>query len=541
VSSVPFTLLDDQPYEKADDPLDFQRIAHELADLIRASHGSTPLALGVESGWGMGKSTLMNRLRDDLAADEEHVTTVWFNAWTAKEGEALEGLVKSVLDKLDHNILRKAARNEKLITWVRALGLVVADWLKLGSLLDTLWREVGIDPKTRNEVNRLVVTSMSEWTKMRDDKGPSRLLVVFVDDLDRCPPANVLQVFEAIKLYLDAPGLVFVIGYDRDVVSDAVLNFKQYSDAVKSYHYVEKIIQLVYRLPSISDKGAEALLTLYLGASGTTELFDEPGRSLAIDQNGRNPRRIKRFINAFILEYGLDSEWQEIGAKVLARVLIIDLYFPEFALLLRSRQFPDPVGDFRGYVVVRNIVRRGGDSAEDKRRVGEVMTSHGLAAPSGDLEGASTELEKELPPSFPALARNSDFLALLEGIEDIDRLRDKLRRFSPTGAAASLAGQRAEGGPEVVLTADEQKHLDYLFRNKATDYKGGYTMRSELRHLRSLGLIEMRGSHGIEEMRSNMTFDLADYVRLTDLGRKSAELINEAKKAKADRASQEHN
>ncbi|MGO9900342.1 MAG: P-loop NTPase fold protein [Solirubrobacteraceae bacterium] len=57
-----FTLLDDQPYcpvaEALHDPLGFHDIANDLASLIRASRGSTPLALGIEGGWDMGKSTL---------------------------------------------------------------------------------------------------------------------------------------------------------------------------------------------------------------------------------------------------------------------------------------------------------------------------------------------------------------------------------------------------------------------------------------------------------------------------------------------------
>jgi len=310
-----FRLLDDQPYYPgADDPLGFQGVAADLADLIRASRASTPLALGVESGWGMGKSTLMRRIQGVLDGDED-VTTVWFNAWTASQGEAIEGLVKSVLDKLDRNILRRAARNEKLVNWGRALGLVLADWLRLGSVVNALWHDLSVDPKARNEIKGLVVRSMVEWSRMRTELGPKRLLVVFVDDLDRCSPVNVFQVFEAVKLYLDAPGLVFVVGYDRDVVSDAVLEVKRYSDAVTSHHYVEKIIQLVYRLPSVGDDASEALLDLYLHASGTSDLFDRPARSLTIEQNERNPRRIKRFINAFVLEYRLDAEWQEMGCR----------------------------------------------------------------------------------------------------------------------------------------------------------------------------------------------------------------------------------
>jgi len=93
----------------------------------------------------------------------------------------------------------------------------------------------------------------------------------------------------------------------------------------------------------------------------------------------------------------------------------------------------------------------------------------------------------------------------------------------------------------ILLPKAEQKHLMYLLNNKTTDYKGGNAMRTELRHLRSLGLIEMCPDkdgryHVIDEMRSNMQFDLNDYVTLTDLGKKSAKWISEARTAAEERA-----
>jgi len=52
--------------------------------------------------------------------------------------------------------------------------------------------------------------------------GQPNKLVVFVDDLDRCTPDKAIQVLEALKLFLDAPGCVFVLGLDPEAIEAAV-------------------------------------------------------------------------------------------------------------------------------------------------------------------------------------------------------------------------------------------------------------------------------------------------------------------------------
>jgi len=103
--------------------------------------------------------------------------------------------------------------------------------------------------------------------------------------------------------------------------------------------------------------------------------------------------------------------------------------------------------------------------------------------------------------------------------------------------------QEALDGVRVVLgmllPEPEQTHLVNLLNDKVP-YQGGYPMRMELRHLRSLGLIRVRSSRTVEELRSNMHFDLSDYVRLTDLGQKSAQLIKDARET-ASRTGAEKN
>jgi hypothetical protein len=77
----------------------------------------------------------------------------------------------------------------------------------------------------------------------------------------------------------------------------------------------------------------------------------------------------------------------------------------------------------------------------------------------------------------------------------------------------------------LLLPPAERLHLRNLFEKKTADYKGNYALRTEVRHLRTLDLIKMRGDRHVGELKDGTRFDLADSVQLTEFGKKWAERI----------------
>lgn len=252
-----FTLLGDQPHVDGDDPLGFDGIVEDLTRLVLASRHSTPFTLGIDAGWGMGKSSLMRKLEHNLGQRSD-VETVWSNAWTAEGHSVLEGLIKSVLDKIDPNILRRTLRRKNLMSGVRVAISILAGLLRLGNVVDKIWERISLDPRARNQMRDLMAQAMDEWMK-RGRAPEHRLLAVFIDDLDRCSPSNVFQVFEALKLYLDTQGFVFVIGFDSTVISEAIR--RRRSTASRSP------AATTWRRSSRSDTGCQWPMTSRCGSS----------------------------------------------------------------------------------------------------------------------------------------------------------------------------------------------------------------------------------------------------------------------------------
>jgi hypothetical protein len=77
------------------DLLEFSDYAEALADFIKNEKTGKPLTIGIDAAWGMGKTTLLHMIKDQMVQQEERTKgkgtfpTVWFNAWRYDQEESL--------------------------------------------------------------------------------------------------------------------------------------------------------------------------------------------------------------------------------------------------------------------------------------------------------------------------------------------------------------------------------------------------------------------------------------------------------------------
>ena len=72
----------------------------------------------------------------------------------------------------------------------------------------------------------------------------------------------------------------------------------------------------------------------------------------------------------------------------------------------------------------------------------------------------------------------------------------------------------------------EQKHLANLAAGKTKNYQAHGYVRSQLRHLVAVGLVEKFPEKHIGDMKSGESYDLAEFVKLTDSGKRWLERTN---------------
>jgi hypothetical protein len=89
-------------------------------------------------------------------------------------------------------------------------------------------------------------------------------IVLYIDDLDRCPASQVVNVLQAVHLLLAYPLFVVVVGVDsRWLTNSLTMHYKElgaaYTEAPEAaaspQHYLEKIFQIPYSLRPMSAEG----------------------------------------------------------------------------------------------------------------------------------------------------------------------------------------------------------------------------------------------------------------------------------------------
>jgi predicted nucleic acid-binding Zn-ribbon protein len=127
--------------------------------------------------------------------------------------------------------------------------------------------------------------------ELKDEEKRINRIVLYIDDLDRCPPAKVVEVLQAVHLLLAFPLFVVVVGVDarwilrsiearyrellasdgKPVDQATVDEFKQLFGHASAHDYVEKIFQVPFWLKPMTPDASRRLVRDLLKASVVEE------------------------------------------------------------------------------------------------------------------------------------------------------------------------------------------------------------------------------------------------------------------------------
>lgn len=390
------------------DYLNFDYIVDAVTKIVLDEELS-PSSIGLYGDWGSGKSSLMKMIERKLTQDEDNsILCVRFNGWlfegyedakTALCGTILEKIheerklpdeikdkVKKLWDKVDiQKILGKGIRYG--LDYLLAGGVLGLTEISISQITKALKSKA--DNVSEEEITDILRSFKTEDNIRKDIKNfqkefadilketKIKHLVVFVDELDRCTPETILDVIEAIRLFLFAKGTSFVIGADQRLIEYAIRT--KYRDVIGNNldigkEYMEKVIQYPINIPALDEMEVEHYITCLLlekklekedfnkileyirsikpyeeftyssFEAKDKELADKCREALYLSgqissvlakQINGNPRQCKRFLNTLFMRLDMaKSRNIPLKQNVMAKLMLIEYFCNPFYMLV---------------------------------------------------------------------------------------------------------------------------------------------------------------------------------------------------------------
>ncbi len=389
--------------ETSEDLLGYRFHAKLLKEIV-LDKSMLPTSIGIFGNWGYGKSSLMllleKEINEEIAmhvaeGNTPRILQIRFNGWQYESYETTKySLIQVLLDSVEKYLSDNRDVFEKLDILLKRINL-----LKLGVLLlkkyvwdkipnaiksnlpqaDDLKECIGVDDITKfqnefqNEHTSLFVTKFRTLLESIVEEAKFDSIIVYIDDLDRCSGEKMIECIEAIKLFLNVKNTAFVLGADERMVERAIKEhypeieqdkrqiYSPFSD------YLEKLIQIPYRLPRLSLNEQYTYILFLLLKSKYPNFFNavikdyndyknkEPFGNYDAEKmratlgenkipdvealipiipmmtrflNG-SPRQLKRFLNTFDLRMRMVqvANIREIDPTVLAKLMLLEYNF----------------------------------------------------------------------------------------------------------------------------------------------------------------------------------------------------------------------
>jgi KAP family P-loop domain len=507
------------------DLLSFDAIAATVVDAL-FDDSLNPVALGVSGSWGSGKTTILNLIAAHVTArsDETGKTVLVVRADPWRYDPAVgpkESLIAEVLsalqaefkgsDPAEHAASKALKKLVKRVNWSKAIKMAARTALtvQLPSLDDVL-ELVNDDPESL-ESDKGMDGFREDFEALLHEPALEHVsqVVVLVDDLDRCLPETVVETLEAIRLFLSAEGMSFVIAADEQRVAEAIQQKLQASpspagtESVASL-YLHKIVQTTVPVPALSYFDTRAYLFLLLAKS---EVADEIYRQLIsgcgtlrsaagslddlelpttydlslhmatasrltpilYEKFQGNPRRIKRFLNdLYIRQSVARRRGITLEADAIAKLMVIErLFESDFKDLLEWLA----AGRLRDQLDALQTLAKGGSSSPEK----DGKTKPGARSAAADTEFSGTMIRwAKLPPDLDA-TEVSGYLTLAAAFQGrllVDEsLPEKLRDLAAALTSSSQVDQKSVKTEELgrLPSGDVVELLAHLGRRMQDD------------------------------------------------------------------------
>lgn len=487
-------MLIDRPIDSLDqDTLQLTAYADAMASFLETC--DTPVTVGIQGDWGIGKTSFLNLLRERMKGRQGRrckTPVIYFNTWQYAQFNTEEYLGVAVLNGVITAIEKAFPEvTGQQTKQLKQYGSAALNFLaKAGSQL--VKSKTGIDVAAAAashggdgesypmaEIVTLLENYRVDFERLVGETvvpGDQDRLVIMIDDLDRVRPVRAIELLEAIKNFLDVPKCVFLLAVDYSVIQQGVAE-KLGTDTQKVHgkSFFDKIIQVPFNMPTSAyrfdryvmsllgidydpnshecrridqDEGDRGYLAVGKGGLGEEDVkYFTNVTALTV---GTNPRSVKRVVNYVKLlklvcessRKGSGQRWKLEDAKHLYALACIQLEWPELFSYFAEHPTPVTIKQFEDWDYI--------DSLPQMRPLYE--RSHNIQQLKSNISGFFDEVvglldvdrdgDIDAGEFRPVWQMMRDANLTSAGLEDADRqwklVTEITRENDPQGVADSL-------------------------------------------------------------------------------------------------------
>jgi hypothetical protein len=380
----------------ANDKLDRQKCAEALTNLMQNIPG--PIVVSINGAWGTGKTVFLKMFRQRL--QNNGFTTIYFSAWEDDYcSDALVALTGHIWSSLKDSDYREIVTSVKdciapiirntIFNATRTLTAGVVDLneeqLKSAS-------EKAVDEYlAAGERLKDLKQRLAKLAQKISENG--KQLIIIIDELGRCRPVFAIEVLEKLKHLFDIPGILFILGIDREQLGHSVKSI--YGHDMDVNGYLRRFIDMEFILPEANPEVFCSHLFEQFGLSGYFQKRRESSRG-RLDEKDRvnmlfaklcacfklSLRDIEHCFRLFSFACANTPENYFLHPDLLAVLVILKLE--------NSKLYHDYVmGNCNGTKVVDFILEQTSGADFFASRIGNIVEAHLYAASPKSWRGAA--------------------------------------------------------------------------------------------------------------------------------------------------------
>jgi predicted KAP-like P-loop ATPase len=334
----------DEP-DPISDVFGYHNFSENLVGAI-SKQKDTPFSILVHGEWGSGKTSVLVKTEANLKKLQENdanLNVILFEVWKYERVDP----VATLLEEIKGKVLGKNSKRFSEIA--KSVGLLLFDMAVRAHTNLSL-----DDGKKYFEDSLSGIRNLREEMKiLMEDKK----LVILFDDLDRCSFETMLELVEAIRLFLSAQGIICVVAADNERLRAAWRNKYPTANENETDEYFDKIFQLKLSLPEKEQK----VVSDFIRNLNPSYIGDEEKNLINLSTS--NPRKIKQILNLIFFSL----KYSKLSAKlsgnlseyypIIVTWSIINVLYPRFGNILKTH--PSSLNEILDFISLIKITEKG--------------------------------------------------------------------------------------------------------------------------------------------------------------------------------------